>query len=138
MENEDLFESEDDGGIPRFEFENRRGEKGWATFRHLDDLSRADVKKLRRAAGSSDNDGQASNAFFDEALALLVEAWEVPGRENIPIPRYDRQKTTDTIPATFSAALERHLRPHLKQLTRAEDDEVDEGEPGSPRRPARA
>lgn len=123
-------------GIPRFEFENGRGEKGWVEFVDPDDLSRADVKRLRKAAGSSENEGQASNAFFDEALAMLVASWEVPGRPDMQLPRHN-PKAVDGIPATFSSALETHIRPYLKTLTRGEAEAEDGGEPGSPRRPGR-
>ena len=131
-------ETEELGGeIPRFEFVNRRGEGGWAEFEDLDDLSRRDIKFLRKAAGSSENEGDATNAFFDEALRILVTKWDVPGRPDVLLPRLDKQgKALDGIPATFSAALEAHIRPYLKRLTRGDSGE-DDGSPGSPRRPER-
>lgn len=125
-----------DYGIPRFEFVNRRGEKGWAEFADPDDLSRRDVKTLRREAGSSDNEGTATNAFFDMALKILVIKWEVPGRPDAKLPRHD-EKGTDNIPAPFSAALEAHLKPHLQRLSRGETAESDNGQPGGFRRPGR-
>ena len=132
MEHED----QEDQGIPRFEWENKRGEKGWAEFVDLDDLSRRDIKALRKAIGSSENEGQATHSFMDEALVILVSAWEVPGKPDAKLPKH-APKDLDAIPATFGTALENHLKPHIKALTRGADTE-DDGEPGSPRRPARA
>jgi hypothetical protein len=136
MQHDDVELDIEEGGIPRFEWENRRGDKGWAEFVDPEDLSRRDIKALRKAAGSSENEGQAAHSFFDEALVILVSAWEVPGLPNARLPRHDA-KGLDSIPATFSAALENHLRPHIKALTRGNSEETDEGEPGSPRRPGR-
>lgn len=122
-------------GIPRFEFVNSRGDEGWAEFVDIEDLTRREIKFLRKAAGSSENEGDATNNFFDEALRILVEKWEVPGRPGMKLPKHDA-KGVDGIPATFSAALEAHIRPHLKKLTRSDGGE-DDGSPGSPRRPER-
>lgn len=131
---EDLEETPMEYGIPRFEFTNNRGEKGWAEFVDIEDLTRREIKFLRKAIGSSTNEGDATNAFFDEALRILVTRWEVPGKPDIRPPKHDL-KGMDGIPATFSAALETHIRPHLQKLTKGED--TDDGGPGSPPRPGR-
>lgn len=137
MSDETQEDFEAQSQIPRFEFTNGRGEKGWAEFVDLDDLTRRDIKFLRKAVGTSENEGEATNNFMDEALRILVLAWEVPGRPDVLLPRLDKTgKTTDSIPATFSAALEKHFRPYLMKLTRGEV--IEEGEPGSPRQRGRA
>lgn len=133
---DDEMQHEQDFGpsIPRFEFENRRGEKGWATFGDLDDLTGFQMRKIRKAAGSSANEGEAANNFFGEVLADLVEAWEVPGKPDLPIPKRD-PKAVDRCPARFLAALEKHVRPHLAFMTERGEDN---GEPGGPTRPGSA
>jgi hypothetical protein len=131
---EDIEENEIEHGIPRFEFSSKRGD-GWAEFVDIEDLTRREVKFLRKAAGSSENEGDAANNFFDEALRILVEKWEVPGKPDLRIPKHD-VKGMDGIPAMFSAELEAHIRPYLKKLTRGNDGE-DNGKPGSPHRPGR-
>ena len=137
MSDETQEDFEAQSQIPRFEYTNGRGQEGWAEFVDLDDLTRRDIKILRKAVGSSDNEGDATNNFMDEALRILIEAWDVPGKPDVTLPRYDRTgKATDGIPATFSAALEKHFRPYLMRLTRGEV--IEEGEPGSPPRRGRA
>lgn len=129
-------ETQEEQGIPRFEYVSKRGDEGWVEFRDLEDLTRREIKFLRKAAGSGEgNEGVASNNFFDEALKILVEKWEVPGLPNLRLPKHDI-KAVDGIPALFSAALEAHISPYLKRLTRAADEE-DTGEAGSPHRPGR-
>lgn len=133
-EQEELEFAELGPSIPRFEFKNRRGQSGWATFNDLDDLTGSQMRKIRKAAGSSDNNGEAANAFFNEVLGDLVEAWGVPGKPNLTIPRYDK-KALDSCPATFLAALEKHVKPHLDFMSNAKDGKDDDGEPGGPSRP---
>ena len=129
-------ETQEEQGIPRFEYISKRGEEGWAEFKDLEDLTRREIKFLRKAAGSGDgNEGVSSNNFFDEALKILVVKWEVPGIPGAKLPVHD-PKGVDSIPALFSAGLESHISPYLKRLTRGTDEE-DNGQPGSPRRPGR-
>jgi len=130
-------ELDQEEGIPRFEWENKRGDKGWAEFVDPEDLSRRDIKALRKAIGSSENTGQAAHSFLDEALIILVRAWDVPGNPSAKLPKH-APKELDSIPALFGTALENHLRPYIKQLTRGDEEIEDDGEPGSPRRPERA
>lgn len=136
MKPEDQLDDLIEEGIPRFEWENRRGDKGWAEFVDLEDLSRRDIKALRKAIGSTENTGEAAHTFLDQALIILVSAWEVPNKPDARLPRH-APKDLDSIPATFGTALENHLRPYIKQLTRGDDESEDNGEPGSPRRPER-
>lgn len=132
----DEMQQEQDFGpsIPRFEFVNGRGEKGWATFADPDDLTGFQMRRLRKAAGSSVNEGEAANQFFATALADLVEAWEVPGKPDLRIPKND-DKALDRCPARFVAALEKHIKPHLNFMTQGGEDN---GEPGGPTRPGSA
>lgn len=134
MSDDETQEQDLEPGIPRFEFTNRRGEKGWATFGELDDLSGFQMRKMRKAAGSSDNGGEAANAFFGEVLGFLIEDWEVPGKPDLRIPARDN-KALDSCPATFLAALEKHVKPHLKFMEQRGEDN---GEAGGPTRPGSA
>lgn len=127
--------SEEMQGIPRLEFENGRGEKGWATFGDVDDLTGADMRRLRKGVGESENFGQSTNNLMGDALTLLIDEWDVPGKPDIQAPKYD-PKALNRIPATFMAALERHIQPHLDFL-KPNEKKTDDGEPGSPPRPGR-
>lgn len=110
-----MDEQEYDSRIPRLEYVNSRGETGSAEFRDMDDMSTAEMYRLRKGAGSSQNEGEATNSFFTEALQILVMSWEVPGKPDMPIPRQSAKNVTSA-PAGFIRELERHVNPHLKRL----------------------
>lgn len=130
------MEELESGEIARLEYEDKKGRAGWVEFRDFDDLTGADMKRLRRGAGSSENNGEASNVFYAEAFAALITAWDVPGKPDLPIPKQNA-KNIDYAPAGFVRAIERHLDPFLDELMRSGKRAEDNGEPGSPPQPAR-
>lgn len=125
--------------IPRFEWENDRGDKGFAEFSDPQDLSGNHVTQLRNAMGSSENPAKGMASFFDLAFKLLIVAWEVPrpGKPDLRLPRHDN-KARDEMPGSMMVALERHIEPHLRFITKAgvQAEEQDLSDlPGSPTQP---
>lgn len=115
----------------------------WVTFVDVDDLPRAAVKTIRRAFGSSSNDGEAGHIGLDEALTVLIEGWHIQDSKGntleLQVPRYARRNGSsgnplDKIPAGLGAALESHISPVLQAWLRGAKVS-DDGEPGGPHRP---
>lgn len=122
-------------GIPRFEWEHSKLGKFWVTFHDPQLMSGKHIHALRTALGSSENNGTATNAFMLLACKLLVEAWEIPTKPNLQLPKYDKKDAwPSSVPGGFMVKLELHMSPYLEFLTKAgaKKAEVAEGEPGSP------
>lgn len=96
----------------------------WVEFIELDRVSRSQIKELRKAFGSSENQGEAGHAGLDKALTILISAWEIAGMPDLQVPKYARQgNPLDKIPALMGAALEKHIRPFLRTLREGEDED---------------
>lgn len=102
-----------------------KGEKGRVEFRSGLDLDGSHIARLRRAVGN-ENRGEAANALYAEALALLVVRWDIPGLPNLPIPKQDK-KNLLRLPAVCLRAMERQIRPVLDKLMKE-----DQGDPYQP------
>jgi hypothetical protein len=133
-------------GIPRFEWEHPKLGKFWVEFEDPQLMSGKHVSMLRTALGSSENAGTATNAFMGLACQLLIAAWEIPtAKGGLQLPRYDKtgqHKWLSSVPGGFLVKLELHMGPYLEFLTKAgakkKEQEIAEGEPGSPLLPESA
>jgi len=129
-----IYDEDDDGQIPELVL-SYKGEKGWAQFRSTNDLTGKQLKALRKAAGSGER-GDASNAFYEVGLGILVTSWEIPKAPDLGIPRGNASSIIDRVPAVVLRQLELHIHPYLDALLKREGVEADPMEPGSPTRPA--
>lgn len=115
-----------------------KGEKGSVSFHSLEDLSGAQIDRLRSAIGAAKNEGDATNTMYLEAARTLITAWDVPGKANLPIPKGD-PKAWGSIPAITRRQIEVHMKHYLGRLMN--DNQEDGGDPfasGGPSRPASA
>lgn len=112
---------------------------GTVQFRDPEELTGKDMKALRKALDVV-GVGSATTEMFETAYKLLVDAWDIPGRPNLRTPRYDGKQgatghATDYLTARDLRALENHVKPVIKEITKGSDEE-DDGEVGGPHRPA--
>lgn len=122
----------DEGRIPQLELEFK-GEKGWVRFRSIGDLSGRHLEELRLAAGLDGSRGAAANALYAKALEMLVEAWEIPTKTLLPVPRGPNGKRhLQQVPLILLRRIERYVMVHLDPWLNER-----EGDGGSPSLPAR-
>lgn len=115
-----------------------RGDKGMVQFVSLEDLSGAQVDRLRSVIGGAKNEGEGANAMYLEAARSLIVTWDVPGKPTLPIPKGD-PKAWGSIPAILRRQIERHMKTYLNKLMYdREDANADPFAPGGPTAPASA
>lgn len=131
MARKKLTEAQFMQGIPKFMIEIVEKGSGWATFRHPDNLSGKDWQRLREAVAGHENLGKGANAFMQEALGILIDAWEVPGKPGLAIPRGNQSANLQQAPARMLASMERHIQPYL-DFIRDGDENEEEQDPTQP------
>jgi len=99
---------------------------GYVTFRDPEELSGRDVKKLRKALDAP-GAGSAANLLYETAMVLLIEHWEIPGKPQLRTPQRD-PKASDQLTHRQFRAIEKHLNPVVKTITRGAEDSEDDGD----------
>jgi len=102
---------------------------GYVTWRDPEELSGRDVKRLRKALDAP-GVGSATNLLYETAMVLLIDHWEIPGKPQLRTPQRD-PKASDQLTHRQFRAIEKHLKPVVKTITRGadEDEETDDETP---------
>lgn len=102
---------------------------GSVSFHDPENLNGKDVRWLRKALDAAGG-GSATNQLYERAMVLLIEAWDIPYRPGMRIPRHDKSnnkaESVERLRARDLRAIERHLSPLLKKITRGADPDGDE------------
>lgn len=107
---------------------------GMVSFNSIDDLSGKDVRELR-ATRDAEGVGTFFNNMTAVALRMLIANWNIPGKEQLRIPLYDR-KALDQLSGRDLLAIEKHVMPHVRDLINEGEEDSEDRSPGSPSRPA--
>jgi hypothetical protein len=106
---------------------------GMVEFFNANDLTGGELRKLRAVVKLANGEGAVSNDLSGMAITLLVSRWtevyaapqrgsSTPGRRLDNIPLRD-PSALDKLRASDLSALERHLDPVVRLLTRGPGDE---------------
>jgi hypothetical protein len=114
----------------------------WVEFRDPMDLSGADIRKLRKAAGNGgENRGEITNQLLNAGLSLLITAWDIGYLPNFPIPSAGKSPAAilDQLGGFDLLRMEQHVTPILRHISRGRaGGQGNEGSgPGSPPTPVR-
>lgn len=107
---------------------------GWALLSNPDDMTGKDRRYLRECLNKmSEGMGALYNDMLFRALAVRVIAWEIPGRENWPLP-HTGLMAIERISARDLDALEGAVREWARQTSGVADSQesVDEQGEGAP------